>query len=139
MLMLSWLIAGLVFGALYVAYARSRPTRSRAIFGCGLVIAALAYFVFVVHAPDPMHWMIVEGIGLVVFGSVALLGIKGSLWWLAAGWATHPVWDIGLHYLGGASVVPAWYAIACVSFDWVVAAYIAYTSLRKPIRETKPT
>jgi uncharacterized protein DUF6010 len=74
--------------------------------------------------------MIVEGIGVAVFGSVAVLGIKGSVWWLAAGWAAHPAWDIGLHYLGPASLAPAWYVIACVSFDWAVAAYIASASRR---------
>ena len=35
------------------------------------------------------------------------------------------IWDFGLHYLGpGRTFAPLTYAIACISFDWVVAAYI---------------
>jgi len=37
----------------------------------------------------------------------------------------HPVWDFGLHYIGpGREVGPWTYAIACLTFDWVVAAYV---------------
>jgi len=57
---------------------------------------------------------------------MALLGLRGSPYWLAAGWALHPLWDVGLHYIGpGHSFAPMTYAIACISFDLVVAAYIA--------------
>ena len=43
-----------------------------------------------------------------------------------SGWMAHPVWDIGLHWFGkGTTFTPTWYAIACASFDWLVAAYIA--------------
>jgi hypothetical protein len=37
----------------------------------------------------------------------------------------HPLWDVVLHYVGpGHSFTPWAYAIACVSFDWLVAIYI---------------
>jgi hypothetical protein len=36
-------------------------------------------------------------------GTVALLGLPGSPYWLAAGWALHPLWDYLLHYLGAAT------------------------------------
>src|SRR5687768_18362866 len=50
---------------------------------------------------------------------------RSSARWLALGWALHPVWDFGLHYFGpGRGIGPPFYAIACLSFDWVVAAYI---------------
>jgi hypothetical protein len=52
------------------------------------------------------------------------LGLRGSPMWLAAGWALHPVWDIALHYFGpGRAVAPETYAIACLSYDLLVAAY----------------
>ena len=54
-----------------------------------------------------------------------LIGWRGSAKWLGLGWAVHPVWDFGLHHLGpGHGIGPWTYAIACISFDWVVAAYI---------------
>ena len=41
------------------------------------------------------------------------------------GWATHPLWDVGVHLVNRQpNVAPAWYEIACVSFDFIVAAYV---------------
>ena len=57
---------------------------------------------------------------------MALLGLRDSRYWIAAGWALHPLWDIGLHDIGpGQSFAPFTYAIACVSCDLAVAANIA--------------
>jgi hypothetical protein len=37
----------------------------------------------------------------------------------------HPLWDFVLHYIGAGRLFTPWtYAIACVSFDWLVAIYI---------------
>jgi hypothetical protein len=37
----------------------------------------------------------------------------------------HPFWDVVVHYIGPGSAFTPWtYAIACISFDWLVAAYI---------------
>ena len=67
-----------------------------------------------------------ELVGVAIFGGVALLGLRGSLWWIVAAWALHPLWDVGLHYLGpGRSFAPETYTIACLSFDLLVAAYVA--------------
>ena len=45
---------------------------------------------------------------------------------LAVGWQLHSVWDVGLHLRGpGRHVAPDWYAIACVSFDVLLAVVIA--------------
>lgn len=95
-----------------------------------LIMAAGAYFGFAIMASNLLGegpiWTLVELLGVVVFGAMALLGLRGSAWWLVAAWALHPIWDVVLHYVGpGNSFAPETYAIACVSFDWVVAAYIA--------------
>jgi hypothetical protein len=40
--------------------------------------------------------------------------------------ALHPLWDVLLHYIGpGQAFTPWTYAIACISFDWLVAIYIS--------------
>jgi hypothetical protein len=65
-------------------------------------------------------------VGVAIFGGMALLGLGGSLWWIVAGWALHPLWDVGLHYVApGRSFAPESYTIACLSFDLLVTAYIA--------------
>jgi hypothetical protein len=102
----------------------------RSVLAIFLIMAAGSYQGFAIMANNLLGagpiWAPVELVGGVVFGTMALLGLRGSPWWLAAGWAAHPIWDIVLHYFGpGSSFAPEPYVIACVSYDWLVAAYIA--------------
>jgi len=112
-----------------IAYLLSRFTTEiygRVLLAIFLFAAAGAYFGFAVLAGAGPIWMLVELVGVFVFGTMALLGLRGSPWWLAAGWALHPLWDVVLHLIGpGGSFASQPYAVACVTFDWVVAAYIA--------------
>src|SRR5215207_11357662 len=129
------LINGAVFATVAVivpAFLLSRFTRDivgRSVLVIFLFIAAGAYFGFATSGREVVGtnqiWMLVELAQVVVFGTMALLGLRGSPYWLAAGWALHPFWDIVLHYVGpGHPFTPWTYAIACVSFDWLVALYI---------------
>jgi hypothetical protein len=129
------LINGAIFATVAVivpAFLLSRFTRDtigRSLLVIFLVIAAGAYFGFATLGREVVDtqpiWMLVELAQAIVFGAMALLGLRGSPYWIAAGWALHPFWDVVLHYIGpGHSFTPWTYAIACVSFDWLVAIYI---------------
>jgi hypothetical protein len=129
------LINGAIFATVAVivpAFLLSRFTRDiigRSVLVIFLFIAAGAYFGFANLGRDvvgsPPIWMLVEIAQVIVFGALGLLGLRGSPYWIAAGWALHPFWDVVLHYIGpGDSFTPWTYAIACISFDWVVAIYI---------------
>ena len=112
-----------------VAFLLSRFIRDiigRSLLVVFLFAAAGAYFGFaLLAAPGPI-WVLAELVQVIIFGAIALLGLRGSPWWLAAGWAMHPLWDVVLHYLGpGHSFAPVTYTIPCLSFDLLVAAYIA--------------
>lgn len=112
-----------------IAFLLSRFTRDlvgRSLLVVFLLAAAGAYFGFaLLAAPGPI-WVLAELVQVIVFGAIALLGLRGSPWWLAAGWALHPLWDVVLHYIGpGYSFAPITYTIPCLSFDLLVAAYIA--------------
>ena len=129
------LINGAIFATVAVivpAFLLSRFTRDivgRSLLAIFLFTAAGAYFGFATLGREVVDtqpiWMLVELAQVIVFGTLALLGLRGSPYWLAAGWALHPLWDVVLHYIGpGHSFTPWTYAIACVSFDWLVAIYI---------------
>ena|SRR5919202_673663 len=129
------LINGAIFAVVAVivpAFLLSRFTRDiigRAVLVIFLFAAAGAYFGFATMGREVVGtqpiWTLVELAQVVVFGTLALLGLRGSPYWIAAGWALHPFWDVVLHYIGpGHSFTPWTYAIACVSFDWLVAIYI---------------
>lgn len=84
-------------------------------------------------APVPRIWLLIELLQCIAFGALGLAGWRGAAKWLALGWALHPIWDFGLHYIGPGDFAPWAYTIACLSFDWVVAAYIvvAYHVFRR--------
>ena len=125
------LVEGAIGGLLLVVIAFLLSRFTREIFGRALLVillftAAGAYFGFVVMAGVGPMWLLVELLHIIVFGTMALIGLRGSPYWLAIAWALHPVWDVGLHYIGpGNAFAPFTYAIACVSFDLVVAVYLA--------------
>src|SRR5918995_6531226 len=129
------LINGAISAAVAVvvpAFLLSRFTRDifgRSVLVIFLFIAAGAYFGFATLGRDVVDtspiWMLVEIAQVFVFGTLALLGLRGSPYWIAAGWALHPLWDVVVHYVGpGRSFAPESWAISCVSFDLLVAVYI---------------
>ena len=124
------LIEGAIGGAVLslIAFLLSKfisDLVARTLLATVLFAAAGAYFGFVVVARSPAIWSLLELLQVVGFGVLGLMGWKGSAKWLALGWALHPLWDFGVHHLGpGRSFAPVSYVFACITFDWVVAAYM---------------
>lgn len=120
------LLAGAAGGALFVGIAFAFGHRARGILGRGLIVTALCYVFFAAKAHAGPAWLAAELAGVALYGAMALRGIRGSAWWLVAGWALHPVWDVALHVAGaGRTFAPAAFAIACLAWDPIVAAVIA--------------
>lgn len=116
------LFAGVALALPYVLYA-GRARKSRAVFGIGLVVAAAVYVALAIFA-SAFREALIEGCGVVLFGSLAVLGIRRSAWVLAAGWMAHVAWDLLLHPLDHSSYAPWWYPMACIGFDLMVAGAI---------------
>jgi hypothetical protein len=125
------LLNGAVGGALSVMIAHIVRRFTREILAGILIAAAVFYIVFAARAGAGSAWIATEVAGVLLFGGMGVAGVRGSPWWLAAGWALHPVWDMALHYFGpGHAFAPETYAIACLSWDGVVAGYLAYRITR---------
>lgn len=130
------LIEGAIGGAVTsaIAFMLSRFARDiagRAFLVILLFTAAGAYFGFAVIGQAGPLWLLIELAHIIGFGVMGLLGLRGSAdvrrsaYWIAAGWALHPVWDVALHYFGpGNSFAPWSYTVACGTFDLVVAVYV---------------
>ncbi|HET9478173.1 MAG TPA: DUF6010 family protein [Pyrinomonadaceae bacterium] len=137
------LIEGAIGGALLslIAFLLSRFVRDivgRTLLATVLFAAAGAYLGFAFNPTTPRIWLLMELLQVIAFGTLGLYGWRGSPYWLALGWALHPVWDFALHYVGpGNTFAPLPYTLACISFDWVVALYIviAYRLLRLASRQ----
>ena len=124
------LIDGAVGGAVLslAAFLLSRFTREivgRFLLFAVLIVAAGFYVYFALRSDESASWIALELVGIAVYTTMGVFGLRGSPMWLAAGWALHPVWDIALHYFGpGHAFAPETYTIACLSYDLLVAAYI---------------
>jgi hypothetical protein len=122
--MLVPILAGAVLGGIFALVGRrSRGTGDISLLALGLVVAALIYVGLALAAADS-RWLAIEAAGLALFGGLAWLGLRGSLWWLTLGWLAHVGWDVGLHLDRAQTLVGAWYPLACVGFDLVVAGFL---------------
>lgn len=112
-----------------VAFLLSRfagEVYGRALLAIFLFIAGGAYVGFAVAGGASGAWVLLEFLQAIALGALGLLGMRGSTAWLALGWAVHPLWDAILHSLGaGREFAPQPWAISCITFDLVVAAYLA--------------
>jgi hypothetical protein len=106
------------------------PSATRHILATVLAVAALAYVPFAIAADGGVAWVAVELAGAGIFSYAAMRGLRGSAWWLVAGFALHPVWDVALHLAGaGRSVAPEWYTTSLLTYDLAVAATAAIAIL----------
>lgn len=127
---LDYLVGGAVYGASLAFVAIAIPRSTRYVLATVLAVAALAYVPFAIAADAGAGWVAAELAGAGIFSYVAMRGVRGSAWWLVAGFALHPIWDVLLHLAGpGRTVAPEWYATSCLTYDLSVAAIVAIAIL----------
>jgi hypothetical protein len=112
---------------------RLGPGRELRLYGAGLILAALIYVGFAARGAT-FRWLAVEIAGAAAFTLLALLGLRISALILALAWGAHAGWDLLLHKLADAAFVPEWYPLACLSFDLLLAAYIAARAKRNAFK-----
>lgn len=128
----AWLVLGAVGAGLYLAAGRRQQGRAARLWWVGgLIVAALVYVAFAVARAAPLAAVLFEAGGVVAYGALASLSLRGDLRFVATAWLLHPLWDAGLHAPGGFALAPSWYVWACLSFDLVVGAALWLPSVRR--------
>lgn len=127
---------GALLGAAFACLARwsGRYPRAgaRRLLAYALIATAALYVGLAFASENVKAWFGIEMTGLAIFGSLALFGLFGSPWWLAAGFALHPFWHLEFHYVGtGSGFTPDWLALGLSGFDLAAAAYVVYAMLRR--------
>lgn len=135
MLTLFYLITGAILAMGFLRVVSTSSSDRARTLGFALVVASFVYVAFAMAAMES-SWLLVEIGGVLLFLAFAALGQKRSLYWLAAGWGLHIVWDLGLHVVSTAEFVPFWYPVACTSFDLVVSGYVVRLA-RAPFSPTE--
>jgi hypothetical protein len=96
-----------------------------ALFLTGMPLVYVIRWLEVGGSRNSTSWLGVELVGLLVYGVLALLGLKRSPWFLVVGIATHGIaWD-AWHWLLGSPYVPTWYAVGCLICDLGLSGYLA--------------
>ncbi len=93
------------------------------VYGWFLIVTA-AFYVVMALVRGAIGALPLELSGLVLFGLLGMLGLRGRPALLVIGWAGHALWDVAFHTGGRGAYVPEWYAMLCVGFDLLLAGYI---------------
>ncbi|HEY7505730.1 MAG TPA: DUF6010 family protein [Gemmatimonadales bacterium] len=131
--MLEPILAGAVLGAVFAVAARRLGSDGELrVFAVGLAVAALIYLGLALPTAVG-RWLVVETAGVTIFGGLAWLGLRRP-GWLALGWAAHVAWDVALHLEQAQPVVGAWYPLACIGFDLIVAGFVLNAAVPSALR-----
>jgi hypothetical protein len=104
--------------------------RDRSYYATVLAVIGLLYGLWAVMSGSTTT-LLLEGIGIVAFVSLSVLGFKISQWFLVAGLAAHGVYDYFHGHLFTNSGVPAFWPMFCGSYDVTAAAYLAWLLWRR--------
>jgi len=122
---------GLLFAAGVAILARWSRKGAPRVAAYALIAVSFLYVGFALRSDNPGVWIGVEMTGVAIFGSLALLAIMGSPWFVVAGLAAQAVWAIELHYVGtGSAFTPGPVALANAGFDAALALYVVYVVWR---------
>jgi hypothetical protein len=112
-----------------------------ALFLTGMPLIYIASWLVTGGGGSGRAWLAIELAGLPVYAALALLGLRRSAWYLAAGIAAHGLgWDVWhLH----SDYIPRWYAIGCLLVDVGLALHVAaraatWRSSARPASHPRP-
>lgn len=104
--------------------------RDRSFYAVVLTVVGLLYVLFNVMAGGAQGLLVEIGFSA-LFGTLAAIGFRRSLWFVAAGLALHGVFDFSRHLLLASYGVPQWWPQFCGGYDLVAALGLATLLLIK--------
>lgn len=117
------LLMGGIYALVFVSLTRLAGRFQLPLLALTILACAVPYVALGLGA-HPAGALGFEWFGLVLFCSLAALGIWASPWYLVAAWALHAPWDLALPAVTDTSYMPSWFAPICAGFDTVVTLYL---------------
>jgi hypothetical protein len=105
--------------------------RDRAFYPTVLVVIASYYVLFAVMGGS-LYAMLVESAVMTAFGALAVLGLKGKLWIVAAALAGHAVFDAVHGSLVTNPGVPVWWPAFCLAYDLTAGGAMFWLLRHRP-------
>jgi hypothetical protein len=115
-------LVGIVLGLAFVVLVHSVPPQpARQLIALFLALTAGVYCGALLAQSVPSHFVALE---LAITGAVfacAVVGLRASTPYLAAGYVLHGAWDLLHHPNAVPTRVSRWFPPMCAAFDFVVA------------------
>ena len=126
-------LVAVVLGLFVGVFGRlTRFDRDRAFYPTALVVIAWYYILFAAMAGSRAA-LLGESVQLVVFTTIAVVGFRRNLWWVAAGIAGHGVFDALHGRLVSNPGVPVWWPAFCGTIDVLLGAILGWLLYRRSI------
>jgi hypothetical protein len=105
--------------------------RDRAFYPTVLIVIASYYILFAVIGGS-RYALVVESTATIAFAAVAVLGFRRGAWIVAAGLASHGLFDVLHSALVANAGVPRWWPGFCLAYDVTAAAAMLWMIGRRP-------
>ncbi|MFV8325257.1 DUF6010 family protein [Flavobacterium sp. ZS1P14] len=123
------LIIGIVSSLLFILIFHFLKQFEKAII-YGLLLSAIG-FLYVGFTWSSIPALIITAVQAFFFLLIAYYGIKKNMYFLAAGYIIHGLWDIIYTMLNGSDLIPPHYDLFCSSFDFIVGIYLLIVMRQK--------
>ena len=126
-------LVAVVLGLFVGGFGRlTRFDRDRAFYPTALVVIAWYYILFAAMAGSRSA-LLGESVQLVVFTTIAVVGFRTNLWWVAIGIAGHGAFDAVHGYLVTNPGMPPWWPAFCGTIDVLLGAILGWLLYRRSI------
>lgn len=123
------LIIGLSLGIISILFSSLLKQLDEMAF-YGLMLAAIGALYVGFTWTDTTSF-IINCVQAFFFGTIAYLGIKKSMYFMAAGFVLHGAFDFVYSLFPLPDLRPPHYDVFCLSIDWVIGAYLFIIAYRQ--------
>ena len=94
----------------------------------GLILSGIG-FLYVVFTWKDISSLIITALQEIAFVLVAYCGMKRNLYYLAAGYFLHGLWDLAYDLFRLPNLIPPHYDLFCLSIDFTMGIYLVILKL----------
>ncbi len=95
----------------------------------GLILAGIG-FLYVGFTWSDFDLLIITSVQAIFFVFLAYWGMKGNLYFLAAGYFLHGLWDIVYGQVADTALIPPHYDLFCLTIDFTIGLYLLFLKYR---------